>query len=77
MKYAIGKNGAIGELKSCPHCQSTGGYFRNMRMSGETEYHYNYDGTDAINDHIHDGLNYVEQKTLFCIDCKKPIGSAK
>jgi hypothetical protein len=76
-KYEIGKNGAIAELKCCPHCKSTEGYFRNVRISGDSEYRYNYDGSNAINEHLHDTLDYVEKKTLFCVDCKRPVGLAK
>jgi hypothetical protein len=76
-KYEIGKNGAIAELKHCPHCNSSSGYFRKVRISGESEFRYNFDGTDAINEHLHDSLDYIEQKTLFCVECKQPIGTAK
>jgi len=76
-RYVIGKNGAIAELSCCPHCKSASGYFRKVRISGDSECRYNYDGTEAPNEPLHQGLYYAEQKTLFCVDCKRAIGTAK
>jgi len=76
-KIEIEKNGVAADLSCCPHCRSNSGYYRNVRISGETICNYNYDGSDDLNEHIHDHLKYREQKTMFCKDCKQPIGYAK
>lgn len=61
----------------CPHCGHDE-YYRRMRISGESEYRYNFDGkTAAYNGHIHENLDYVEQKTMYCCQCHKKVGVAK
>lgn len=45
-----------------------------MHISGESQYHYRYDGKDTDNGHIHDSLDYREQKTQYCTQCHKKVG---
>lgn len=61
----------------CPHCKSTDGYYRYTRMSGTTALHYNADGTTGDNTHLHDHLDYAEQKTMHCNQCHEKIGIYK
>jgi uncharacterized Zn ribbon protein len=77
MRYKIGKNGAVSELSCCPHCQSEYGYYRTVRMSGESDCHYNFDGSETDNSQLHDHLDYKEKKTMFCRECRKPIGQVE
>ena len=77
MKFEIGQKGAIEGLSECPHCGSQSGYFRKTKISGITETNYSFDGSDADNSELHTPAKYVDQKTLYCQDCRKPIGVAK
>lgn len=61
----------------CPHCQGTGGFKRVLRMSGITEYFYEWDGTDGCNGGMHDCLTYKENKTAHCVDCGKVVKNWK
>lgn len=77
MKYEIGKNGSIAELSKCPHCSSMAGYFRKTKVSGMTETNYSFDGSEAQNEDLHSPLVYVDQKTIYCQNCRESIGVAK
>ena len=61
-------------LSQCPHCGCKE-YYVFCRMSGKAPYHYRYDGETADNTHLHDYLKYTEQKTMYCSDCQKKIGT--
>lgn len=61
----------------CQHCGSTDGYYRYARVTGDCAFHYNADGTSGDNTHLHDGLGYREQKTMYCNTCHKKIGIYK
>jgi len=59
-------------LECCPYC---GGeeFYRKGYMSGRYEYHYRFDGSPADNSHLHDSLDYRENKTRFCSNCDKRL----
>lgn len=76
MKYVIGAKGAIAGLAACPHCGASTGYFRKTRVSGMTETNYSFNGAEADNTHLHETLNYVDQQTLYCQECRRRIGVA-
>lgn len=74
----------MNDLSECPHCGSQEGFYRIIYIKGESEYHYNFPGTVIVperdvvtNEHLHEALNYRENKTAFCIDCRKPIKELK
>jgi hypothetical protein len=61
-------------FEECPYCGSEEGFYRKGRVRGSYICRYNADGTNADNTHLHDTINYVEQKTAYCVDCEKPLG---
>jgi hypothetical protein len=77
VKIEIGHRGAIGKIAKCPHCSSSEGYFRKPKVTGMTETNYSFDGSDAENGELHTPLAYVQQKTLYCQECRESIGIAK
>lgn len=77
MKFEIGDKGAIAGITACPHCRSDSGYFRKTKVTGMTETNYSFDGSDVDNSELHTPVVYVQCKTLYCQDCRKPIGVAK
>lgn len=62
----------VANMECCPHCGHDE-FYRKTRLSGYTEFRYRFDGEDAENSHMHDGLNYKESKTAYCCACHKPI----
>jgi hypothetical protein len=58
----------------CPYCNSTYGYYLKLRVSGTSEYNYNFDGTvHEENSQMHDSLNYVSSKYAYCMNCDKRL----
>jgi len=67
--------GLITGLEKCPHCGCKE-YYRDVRMSGRTEYYHRFDDKFPDNSQIHDCLTYRENKRCFCVDCYKFLGTA-
>lgn len=68
------KNTTETKLTECPHCGSNYGFYRNVRMSGKSEYNYPFAGQpNPDNSQLHDCLRYIEGKRRYCCDCKKPL----
>jgi hypothetical protein len=62
-------------MDRCPHC-GCDEYYRRIRFSGVGAYRRRFDGEHADNTELHDPLVYTEQKTMYCGDCHKALGSA-
>lgn len=62
---------------TCPHCESSDGYYRYTRITGLGAFFYNADGSIGDNIHLHDSLDYKEQKTMYCSNCHEKIGYHK
>jgi predicted RNA-binding Zn-ribbon protein involved in translation (DUF1610 family) len=60
-------------MKECPHCGSAAGYFKKCRVSGTTNYNYDFDGQANNNSEFCDCLNMKENKKKFCQECGKEI----
>ena len=71
--------GYITDLKCCPKCgDDYGGVYRKVKMSGNSEYNYSFDGgEEADNSHLHDGLSYKSSASIYCRSCDARIGKAK
>jgi uncharacterized C2H2 Zn-finger protein len=61
------------DFTKCPYCGSVEVYIKTY-MKGVTEFHYTLDGSDPYNGHIHDGLEYRENKQVYCEQCRKYLG---
>jgi len=62
----------LSEGLGCPHC-GCDEYYRKGRYSGNYEYRYRFDGKEADNSGLHDGAEYVENKTMFCAECHRKM----
>lgn len=61
------------DIKECPYCGNDE-YYIHQRISGRTEFRGRYDGTEADNGHLHDGLNYIDiGKFAYCTKCRKCV----
>ena len=60
-------------MDSCPHCGNDE-YYVMQTFSGKGACNYRFDGGDADNTHMHDSVDYKEQKTAFCTNCQKKLG---
>jgi len=63
-------------INCCPYCGSDE-FYRKLTFSGRSECNYRFDGDETDNSSIHDGVNYHEQKTVFCRGCNKKLGVEK
>lgn len=61
------------KLTNCPNCGHDE-FYRKGHASGYFSYHYRFDGQDAHNENLHDGLTYKENKTCFCSNCHLKLG---
>lgn len=57
----------------CPYCESIFGYYRKVCMKGRGKFTYSFDGSRLRNDDLHDGIEYRESKTCYCVICDKKL----
>lgn len=68
---------SIKDFDCCPHCGAEE-YYVKMRVIGSiAENYFRFDGKEADNDHIHDGLRYRFYKKAYCAECGKYIGKVE
>ncbi|RXZ84607.1 hypothetical protein EBB07_00905 [Paenibacillaceae bacterium] len=61
-------------MKECSHCKSDEGYYEKYTASGETVFYHNFDGSEADNGEMHEGLTYkLRSKFAFCRNCEKKL----
>jgi hypothetical protein len=60
-------------LEACPKCGSDEGYYTKETASGTIRYRYNYDGSEAENGDMYDGLSYKGGKWAYCLSCDKRL----
>lgn len=66
----------IENLKCCPYC---GGetWYRLQTYKGTCEFRTNFDGTEAENDDMYDGVEYkFKDKFAYCTSCNEKIAIA-
>ncbi|MBW4083599.1 hypothetical protein [Paenibacillus sp. S150] len=62
------------EMEECPHCGSDEGFYEKQTVSGKAEYRYAFDGSEAENGELHEGLTYKRRsKFAFCCSCHKKL----
>jgi hypothetical protein len=70
---SIGGDGDM-TMKECPHCGSDEGYYEKITVSGKSIYRYNFDGSEAENGDMYDGLSYKRRSNFaYCLECEKRI----
>lgn len=61
------------DIKECPYCGNDE-YYIHQRISGRTEFKARYDGKEADNGDIYDGLDYKDiGKFAYCTECRKRV----
>lgn len=61
------------KIKGCPHCGCEE-YYIKQRFKGNCEYRCRFDGKEAVNDGIHDNIEYTNtSRYAYCVDCNKRI----
>lgn len=60
-------------LKKCPYC-GFGTYYTKAIVKGEVWHRYNFDGSEADNVSLYDGLDHkFKSKYAFCDECHKKL----
>lgn len=59
-------------MDKCPHC-GCGTYFREITFSGQGIEYFEFDGSPANNETIHDSLVLVRGEAMHCADCKAVV----
>ena len=65
------------EIKECPYCHSTEGYYIKVRYRGNYNFHFNFDGSEADNGHIYEHASDYWGKIAYCLNCHKRIFRVK
>lgn len=60
-------------MDKCPYCNSKEGYYTKIQVKGSMIYRYNYDGSEADNGDMYDGLTYTSGKCAYCLSCDKRL----
>ncbi|WP_162944228.1 hypothetical protein [Paenibacillus aceti] len=59
-------------MKECPHCGG-GSYYQKYQVSGPSRAYSNFDGTEAENGEMYEGLTYRGGKYAYCAGCHKRL----
>lgn len=62
----------VSELTESPHCGS-GSYYYLSTVSGHATTWVNFDGSDADNTEMYNGIGHKTLKFVFCAECEKKI----
>lgn len=61
-------------MNQCPHCGSDNGYYEKYTVSGNTICRHKFDGGEAENGDMHEGLSYkLRSKFAYCTACHKRL----
>ncbi|MET3658358.1 hypothetical protein [Sporosarcina psychrophila] len=63
----------IPPIEKCPHCASNEEFYSKLTITGSTVLYHNYDGSDAENSGLYDGLNEKQSKYAYCSNCHKRL----
>lgn len=59
-------------MRTCPNCGSEH-YYVKMNFSGSGNFNYRFDGKEADNSEMHDGIRYSYGKFAYCVECNKRL----
>ena len=62
------------DLQSCPFC-GCDTYYEKQKAFGNIEYNSMFNGKDAPNYEMYDGLNHTYSGRCYCRDCNKYLGN--
>ena len=62
------------ELTECPFCGNDEFYI-NERVKGITEFYQRFDGEQADNTELYEGLEHTDLEGAYCSYCKKYLGN--
>lgn len=62
-------------MKNCKFCGSEEFYVKE-KVTATIEFYYRFDGVEADNSSMHDGLKYKRHKKAYCNECEKCLGDA-
>lgn len=64
-------------VSCCPKCGSDVGYYTKDYASGPVYYNHNYDGTEADNSEMYNGLVFTRGKYAYCLACYERLFKIK
>lgn len=59
----------------CKHCGNSYHFYVMFMVRGRVGYFYGFSGEEVDNDNMWDGVKLKPQKTAFCGECHKSLGS--
>lgn len=62
------------ELKCCPFCGNKE-YYEKMKVSGISIYRSRFDGEEAENSEMYDGLYFNGSGRVYCSKCNRYLGN--
>ena len=62
------------DLQSCPFCGCEM-YYEKQKVYGNIEYNCMFNGKEAPNYEMYDGLSHTYSGNCYCRDCKKYLGN--
>lgn len=62
------------DLKNCPFCGCKM-YYEKQTVKGNIEFNSLFNGKDAPNDDLYEGLTYTYSGRCYCRDCNKYLGN--
>jgi len=60
-------------IEECPYCGDDQGYYTKEQVRGRITYAFNFDGSEAENGDMYDGLSYSGGKYAYCLNCDKRL----
>lgn len=57
----------------CKHCGSTDGFYTKNSYKGSGIVRFNFDGSEAENGTMYDGLTHTQSKYTYCLSCDKRL----
>lgn len=62
------------DLKCCPFCDSDT-FYERTRVRGTMTYYLRFDGEEAHNEEMYDGLDYKSSGRVWCANCGNYLGN--
>ena len=63
----------IAPIDFCPHCGSNEGFYTKMQARGSVINRMNFDGSEAENGDMYEGLRFVGGEYAWCQHCHKRL----
>ena len=64
---------SIASIESCTHCGSDEGYYTKDYVKGHTVTRFTFDGSEAENTDMYEGLSHRMGKVAYCLNCHKRL----